>query len=108
MRRLPFKAVKSHATRPLERLHSDLTGPVEREAVVSHSRYIIVVVDDFTRFAWIGFLRHKSEACAFLKNLITHLERQFDAKVKSVRTDRGGEFLSSELSGWFSKGGNQP
>ena len=105
MRRLPFKAAKSRADKSLVRLHTDLTGPVEREAVVSHSRYIIVVVDEFTRYAWIGFLRHKSETGAFLKNLIINLERQFDAKVKCVRSDSGGEFLSAELSGWFTEVG---
>ena len=49
-------------SRPLELLHVDLMGPTRTESMVG-KRYIMVVVDDFSRYSWVEFLREKSEAC---------------------------------------------
>ena len=42
-------------SRPLELLHLDLMGPTRTESLGS-KRYIMVVVDDFTRYTWIILL----------------------------------------------------
>ena len=47
--------------RPLELLHSDLIGPAKTKSLI-RKRYIIVVVDDFTKFMWAILLRFKSKA----------------------------------------------
>ena len=47
---------------PLELLPVDLMGPMRTESMVG-KRYIMVVVDDFSRYSWVEFLREKSKAC---------------------------------------------
>nr|GEW48027.1 putative ribonuclease H-like domain-containing protein [Tanacetum cinerariifolium] len=42
-------------------LHMDLCGPM-RVASISGKRYILVIVDDYSRFTWVRFLRSKDEA----------------------------------------------
>jgi len=47
--------------KPLELLYVDLMGPTNIESL-GGKKYIMVVVDDFTRFTWVILLRSKSEA----------------------------------------------
>lgn len=105
MHQHPFPPSESRASKPLELLHVDLCGPTEKQAIVSQSVYFMVVVDDYTRFAWVYGLKYKHQACAKLKELIVFAERQFEFKVKVVRTDNGGEFMSGELNAWFAQQG---
>ena len=45
----------SVTSRPLELLHLDLMGPTRIESL-GGKKYILVVVDDFTRYTWVIFL----------------------------------------------------
>ncbi|GJS54385.1 integrase, catalytic region, zinc finger, CCHC-type containing protein [Tanacetum coccineum] len=44
----------------LELLHMDLCGPM-RVASINGKRYILVIVDDYSRFTWVYFLRTKDK-----------------------------------------------
>jgi hypothetical protein len=46
--------------RPIELLHMDLVGPA-RVRLVGGKWYVLVVVDDYSRYAWVFFLEDKSE-----------------------------------------------
>ena len=65
-------------SRPLELLHLDFIGPTRTESL-GGKRYIMVVVDDFTRYTWVILLQSKSillstlNPCAQVKNLRTHI-----------------------------------
>ncbi|GKF44197.1 retrovirus-related pol polyprotein from transposon TNT 1-94 [Tanacetum coccineum] len=50
-------------------LHMDLCGPM-RVASVSRKKYILVIVDDYSRFTWVKCLRSKDEASAFIINFL--------------------------------------
>ena len=62
-------------SRPLELLHVDLMGPMRKESV-GGKRYIIVVVDDFSRYSWVEFLREKLEACDKMERLCKRLQNE--------------------------------
>jgi transposase InsO family protein len=61
------------------------------------SYYFMVVVDDYSRYVWVRFLREKSQATIILTQLMTLLENQLEHKVGTVRSERGGEFLSEKF-----------
>jgi hypothetical protein len=44
----------------LELLHMDLMGPMQVESI-GGKRYAFVVVDDFSKFSWVNFIREKSD-----------------------------------------------
>nr|GEY99072.1 retrovirus-related Pol polyprotein from transposon TNT 1-94 [Tanacetum cinerariifolium] len=48
-------------------LHMDLCGPMRVESV-NGKKYILVIVDDYSRFTWVKFLRSKDEAPDFIIN----------------------------------------
>ena len=59
-------------SRPLELLHVDPMGLTRTESM-GGKRYIMVVVDDFSRYSWVDFLREKLEACDKMERLCKRL-----------------------------------
>ena len=59
----------SAKSRPLELLHLDLMGPTKTESL-GGKRYIMVVVDDFTRYTWVILLRSKSDAPKHIETFV--------------------------------------
>ncbi|XP_022851835.1 uncharacterized protein LOC111373528 [Olea europaea var. sylvestris] len=90
------KTSKILTKRPLELIHMDLMGPSRTESLGS-KRYILVVVDDFSRFTWIELLREKSDACDLIKSLCKRLSNQLNLKVSRMRSDHGREFENFNL-----------
>ena len=58
----------------LELLHMDLMGPMQVESL-GGKRYAYVVVDDFSRFTWINFIREKYDVFDVFKELCKRLQR---------------------------------
>jgi hypothetical protein len=50
----------------LDLIHNDLMGPFLHPSI-SKERFVLIFVDDFSRFTWIYFLRQKSEVFQHLK-----------------------------------------
>nr|GFC04111.1 hypothetical protein [Tanacetum cinerariifolium] len=46
-------------------LHMDLYGPMRVESV-NGKKYILIIVDDYSRFTWVKCLRSKDEAPDFI------------------------------------------
>ncbi|KAI5343342.1 hypothetical protein L3X38_011218 [Prunus dulcis] len=84
------------ASKVLELVHVDLCGPMRNESV-ARNRYFMLIIDDFTRMTWVYFLRNKSEAFYCFKKFKSMTELQTEHKVQCIRSDRGGEFLSTDF-----------
>ena len=70
----------STSSRPLELLHLDLIGTTRTESF-GGKRYIMVVVDDFTRYTWVILLRSKSEAPEHIEALCTRFQNEKHLKI---------------------------
>ncbi|CAL8151068.1 unnamed protein product [Prunus armeniaca] len=90
------KEQAQRASKALELVHVDLCGPMRNESV-ARNRYFMLIIDDFTRMIWVYFLRNKSEAFSCFKKFKSMTELQTGHQVKCIRSDRGGEFLSTEF-----------
>ncbi|GKC20954.1 retrovirus-related pol polyprotein from transposon TNT 1-94, partial [Tanacetum coccineum] len=88
----------------LNLLHMDLCGPM-RVASINGKKYILVIVDDYSRYTWTLFLRSKDETPEVLKDFLTMIQRNLQAQVISVRTDRGTEFLNKTLLAYYKEEG---
>ena len=75
-----------------ELIHVDLWGPY-RTPSHSGARYFLTIVDDYSRGVWLYLLTTKSEAPEQLKKFCALTERQFNTKIKRIRSDNGIEFL---------------
>ncbi|GJZ44702.1 retrovirus-related pol polyprotein from transposon TNT 1-94 [Tanacetum coccineum] len=72
------KAVPSSKGR-LNLLHMDLCGPM-RVASINGKKYILVIVDDYSRYTWTLFLRSKDETPEVLKDFLTMIQRNLQAQ----------------------------
>nr|GFA52809.1 hypothetical protein [Tanacetum cinerariifolium]GFA52829.1 hypothetical protein [Tanacetum cinerariifolium] len=81
-------------------LHMDLCGPMRTESI-NKKRYILVIVDDYTRFGWVRFLRIKDETPAVFKKFLKNSQLALKATVRTVRTDNGTEFVNKTLTDLF-------
>ncbi|GKD04682.1 retrovirus-related pol polyprotein from transposon TNT 1-94 [Tanacetum coccineum] len=81
-------------------LHMDLCGPM-RVASINGKRYILVIVDDYSRFTWVRFLKTKDEAPAAIIKCIKNIQVRLNATVRNVRTDNGTEFVNQTLREWY-------
>ncbi|GJY31275.1 putative ribonuclease H-like domain-containing protein [Tanacetum coccineum] len=75
----------------LHTLHMDLCGPMRVQSI-NGKRYILVIVDDYSRFTWVKFLRSKNETPAFVINLLKQLQVGLIKTVRFMRIDNGTEF----------------
>ena len=83
-------------SRPLELLHIDLLGRTRIESL-GDKRYIMVVVNDFTRFTWAILLRFKFEAPHQIETLCKRLQNEKGETVNHLLSDQGREFENSQL-----------
>ncbi len=62
----------------------DLAGPTRTESL-GGKRYFMVMVDDFSRYTWVSFLREKSEAFDEFKNLCIRLQTEKELTIKRIQ-----------------------
>ncbi|GJV91418.1 retrovirus-related pol polyprotein from transposon TNT 1-94 [Tanacetum coccineum] len=90
--------------RQLQLLHMDLCGPMRVESI-NGKKYVLVIVDDYSRYTWTHFLRSKYETPEVLIDFLRLVQRGLHAQVRTVRTDKGTEFLNKTLHAYFAKEG---
>ena len=74
----------------------DLFGPVNTPSLGGR-RYTLVMVDEFSRFTWVFFIKTKGEATREIIGFIKKMELLNSTKVKQLRSDHGTEFRNSIL-----------
>ncbi|GJV23856.1 retrovirus-related pol polyprotein from transposon TNT 1-94 [Tanacetum coccineum] len=85
-------------------LHIDLCRPI-RIASVNGKKYIIVIVDDYSRFTWVKCLRSKDEAPDFIIKFLKMIQVRLKVPVRRIRTDNGTEFVNHTLRKYYEKVG---
>nr|GEW35960.1 zinc finger, CCHC-type [Tanacetum cinerariifolium] len=103
--RAPFpKKAKGRSTSPLDLIYGDLCGPIT-PPTPSGKRYIFLLVDDYSRYMWAYFLSTKDQASDTFKEFKKTIENELRTTLKMFRTDRGGEFNSSESTQYCKENG---
>ncbi|GJV42577.1 retrovirus-related pol polyprotein from transposon TNT 1-94 [Tanacetum coccineum] len=84
----------------LHLLHMDLCGLMCVESI-NGKKYILVIVDDYSRFTWVKFLRSKDEAPDAIIKWIKNIQVRLNATVCNVKTDNGTEFVNQTLREFY-------
>jgi transposase InsO family protein len=103
--RQPFKPSETKTDHPLDLIHTDLCGPLADS--LGKSKYIATFLDDYSGFSTVVLLKQKSDTYDAVVNTINMFETQTGRKVKAVRSDRGGEYMSNALQDYFKEKGIQ-
>ncbi|GJT78242.1 retrovirus-related pol polyprotein from transposon TNT 1-94 [Tanacetum coccineum] len=83
-------------------LHMDLCGPM-RVASINGKKYILVIVDDYSRFTWVKFLRSKDEAPDFIIKFLKMIQVRLKVTVRRIRTDNGTKFVNQTLREYYER-----
>ncbi|GJW03469.1 retrotransposon protein, putative, ty1-copia subclass [Tanacetum coccineum] len=59
--------------------------------------YFITFTDDFSRYGYVYLMKHKHEVFKTFKVFQNEVENQLSKKIKAIRLDHGGEYLSHEF-----------
>ncbi|GJV51120.1 retrovirus-related pol polyprotein from transposon TNT 1-94 [Tanacetum coccineum] len=95
--RASFKTKQTSSIKKcLHLLHMDLFGPVTPRSI-NHEKYTLVIVNEYSRYTWVYFLKEKSQAPETIMSFIKRVENQNDIKVKQLRTNNGTEFRNNIL-----------
>ncbi|GKC82422.1 retrovirus-related pol polyprotein from transposon TNT 1-94 [Tanacetum coccineum] len=81
-------------------LHMDLCGPMCVQSV-NGKKYILVIVDDYSRFTWVKFMASKDEAPNFIIKFLKMIHVRLNATVHNIRTDNGTEFVNQTLRDYY-------
>ena len=96
MAKAPFTKQGERANERLELIHSDVCGPM-RSMARGGFYYFITFTNDFSIYEYVYILRHKSESFEKFKEFKDEVEKQLGRSIKTLRSDRGGEYLSLEF-----------
>ncbi|UYV83900.1 hypothetical protein LAZ67_X000556, partial [Cordylochernes scorpioides] len=86
----------------LDLWHTDIVGPLNN---YFGYKYFITIVDDYSNFTFVIPIANKSQTADSIINLIIQEERQTGKKLKRIRNDNGGEYVSNYLKRWLSSKG---
>ena len=96
MTRSPFVGQMRRANEVLEIIHSDVCGPF-KEMARGGFYYFITFIDDLSRYGHLFLMKNKSESFEKFKEFKAKVENQTGKSIKTLRSDRGGEYLSTEF-----------
>ncbi|GJS96545.1 retrovirus-related pol polyprotein from transposon TNT 1-94, partial [Tanacetum coccineum] len=82
----------------------DLCGPM-RVASVNGKKYILIIVDDYSRFIWVKCLSSKDKAPDFIIKFLKMIQVWLKVPVRRIRTDNGTEFINQTLLKYYEKVG---
>ena len=88
----------------LERVHSDVYGPFSMASTAKH-KYYAIFIDDFSRKCWIFFVLKKDETFSKFIEFKALVEKEKGKKVKALRSDNGGEYVSNDFKEFCAKEG---
>ncbi|KAL2541658.1 Uncharacterized protein Adt_02636 [Abeliophyllum distichum] len=82
--RLRFKVSQIYSNKAFDLIHCDIWR-LHRIYSYSGARYFITIVDDFSRYTWVHFMRHKSETQSIIKNFFAWVKTQHNLTIKTLR-----------------------
>ncbi|KAJ9544632.1 hypothetical protein OSB04_024339 [Centaurea solstitialis] len=92
--------IDKNSKSPLDMIHMDLCGPMRVESL-ARKKYMLVLVDEFSRFTWLEFLRAKSDAADRIIAFIKRIQVLLGRRVKKLRGDNGTEFRNAKLQSFL-------
>ncbi|GBP58764.1 Retrovirus-related Pol polyprotein from transposon TNT 1-94 [Eumeta japonica] len=72
---------------------------------VGQARYFLLFVDDASRMAFVYFLKEKNQVLQHFKEFHSMVRNQKGTKIKTLRTDNGGEFCSDMMEKYLKESG---
>ena len=105
MTRKSFDKDRDRATRPGQIVHADLIGPITPVTFNTMKRYLLTILDDYTRYLQVFVLKTKDETPECVNLALREIQAKYPGKgqLDIFRCDRGSEFTSKECEAVLTK-----
>ena len=100
MTKRPFSAKGKRSKEPLRLVHSDVCGPLSVQARGSYE-YFFTFIDDYSRYGYVYLMHKKSKTFGKFKEFMEEAEKQLGKSLKTLRSNRGDEYLDIEFKDHF-------
>jgi transposase InsO family protein len=77
-------------------LHMDTVGPSQVRSM-GGKWYVLIIVDDYSRYSWVFFLESKDEVFEHFQSLALRLNSEHSNSLKAIRSDNGTEFRNASF-----------
>ena len=91
-----FHEKENRASMILERVHTDVCGPLSVSSTTKHNYYVIFV-DEFSRKYWIFFMQKKDQTFSNFCEFKELVEKGSGKQVKALWSNNGGQYISNEF-----------
>jgi transposase InsO family protein len=85
---------------PGQLLHMDTIGPSWVRSI-GDKWYVLVIVDDYSRYSWVFFLESKDQVFEHFRLLALRLNNEHPNCSKVIRSDNGTEFRNASLDEFY-------
>jgi transposase InsO family protein len=92
----PFPSSNNRSKETLDLIHSDVCGPMPVKSL-GGALYYLTFIDDYSRKTWLYLLKSKDEVFSKFQEFKAEIENLTNKKIKTLRTDNGGEYTSKEF-----------
>ena len=96
MTKRPLSAKGERSKEPLQLVHSDVCGLLSVQARGGYE-YFVTFIDDYSRYGYVCLMHKKSETFGKFKEFMVEDKRRLGKLLKTLRSDRGGEYLDTEF-----------
>ena len=104
IKQTPFPIGGRQGLKPLDLIHSDVCGKIT-PATLGNSSYFVTFIDHASRYTWVYVIKNKSDVFDTFKDWKMMAEKQYERKVKILRSDNGGEYVSKEFDNYLKSEG---
>ena len=91
-----FSSKSKRSKEPLQLLHSDVCGPLSVQARGGYE-YFVTFIDNYSIYGYVYLMHKKPETFGKFKEFMAKAEKQLGKSLKTLQSDRGGEYLDTEF-----------
>ena len=99
-----FNSSTRQTREPLELVHSDVCGKISEKSL-GGAEYFLTFTDDKTRYSWVYTLKSKDQVYVQFREWKAQVEKSSGKRLKTLRTDNGGEYVSKEFESYLKSEG---
>lgn len=107
IKRKNFDSDRDRASRVGEILHSDILGPVQPPTYRNQNRYVLLIIDDFSKYIYAYTMKNKTETLNNVRTCLIELRAKYTnpGQFHKFRCDKDTVFMSREFKELLSKFG---